>query len=80
MKNPILSLLKEIGIASILKQSIFTKCEVGVLHYLALLHFLYMIVLQKRQSAFIKQSDDVFGKDLLSNFFPRRVLIGAKCC
>ena len=37
LKNPIVSLLRQIGIASILKQSNFTKRSVGVSPYLVLL-------------------------------------------
>ena len=47
LKNPIVSLLREIGIASILKQSNFTKRSVGVAPYLILLHFVYMLVIHK---------------------------------
>jgi SRSO17 transposase len=68
LKNPIVSLLRQIGIASILKQSNFTKRSVGVSPYLVLLHFVYMLVMHKRQSAFIKQSDDAFGKDVYYRF------------
>ena len=68
LKNPILSLLKEIGIASILKESNFTKRSVGVSPYTVLLHFVYMLVLHKRQSAFMRQSEDAFGKDVYYRF------------
>ena len=68
LKNPIVSLLREIGITSILKQSNFTKRSVGVAPYLVLLHFVYMLVMHKRQSTFIKQSDDAFGKDVYYRF------------
>ena len=50
LRNPIHSLLKEIGITTILKQSNFTKRSIGVRPYLVLLHFVYMLVLHKRQS------------------------------
>ena len=50
LRNTILSLLKEIGITTILKQSNFTKRSIGVRPYLVLLHFVYMLVLHKRQS------------------------------
>jgi len=72
LKNPIVSLLREIGITSILKQSNFTKRSVGVAPYLILLHFVYMLVMHKRQSAFIKQSDDAFGKDVYYRFLKQR--------
>ena len=68
LRNPIVSLLRQIGFASILKQSNFTKRSVGVSPYLVVLHFVYMLVMHKRQSAFIKQSDDAFGKDVYYRF------------
>lgn len=68
LKNPIASLLREIGIASLLKHSNFTKRSVGFAPYLVLLHFVYMLVMHKRQSAFVKQSDDAFGKDVYYRF------------
>ena len=68
LKNPLLGVLKEIKIAKILKQSNFVKREVGVAPYLVLLHFVYMLVMHKRQSTFIKQSSDAFGKDVYYRF------------
>jgi len=37
-----------------------------------LLHFVYMLVLHKRQSSFIKQSPDAFGKDVYYRFLKER--------
>ena len=68
LKNPITQVLREIGIAKILKQSNFVKREVGYAPYLVLLHFIYMLVMHKRQSVFIKQSPDAFGKDVYYRF------------
>ena len=68
LKNPILSVLKEINIVKILRQSNFVKRNVGYAPYLVLLHFIYMLVMNKRQSAFIKQSSDAFGKDVYYRF------------
>jgi hypothetical protein len=68
LKNPIASLLREIGIVRILKQSNFTKRSVGFAPYIVLLHFVYMLVMHKRQSAFVKQSSDAFGKDVYYRF------------
>ena len=68
LNNPILSVLKEIKIAKILRQSNFIKRDVGYAPYLVLLHFVYMLVTNKRQSAFIKQSSDAFGKDVYYRF------------
>ena len=68
LKNPVVSLLREIGIASILKRSNFTKRSVGASVYLVLLHFVYMLLMHKRQSDFIRQSNDAFGKDVYYRF------------
>ncbi len=68
LKNPILEVLQEIKITRLLKQSNFVKREVGHPPFQILLHFLYMLVMQKRQSSFIKQSDSAFGKDAYYRF------------
>ena len=68
LKNPILEVLQEIQIIKILKQSNFVKRDVGHPPFQILLHFLYMLVMQKRQSSFIKQSDSAFGKDTYYRF------------
>lgn len=68
LKNPILTVLREINITKILKQSHFIKRSVGHSPYLVLLHFIYMLLMSKRQSAFIKQSDDAYGKDTYYRF------------
>jgi len=72
LKNPIVSLLREIGIASVLKHSNFTKRSVGYTPYHVLLHFVYMLIMHKRQSAFLKQSPDAFGKDVYYRFLKER--------
>mgnify|MGYP002640685134 FL=1 len=63
LKNPILEVLIEIKIKKILKQSNFVKRNVGYPPFQIILHFVYMLVMQKRQSTFIKKSDSAFGKD-----------------
>jgi hypothetical protein len=68
LKNPILEVLQEIQIIKILKQSNFVKRDVGHPPFQILLHFLYMLVMQKRESSFIKQSDSAFGKDTYYRF------------
>ena len=68
LKNPILEVLQEIKITRLLKQSNFAKREVGHPPFQIILHFLYMLVMQKRQSSFIKQSDSAFGKDAYYRF------------
>jgi len=68
LKNPILEVLTEINISKILKQSNFIKRDVGYPPFQIILHFLYMLVMQKRQSTFIKKSDSSFGKDAYYRF------------
>ena len=68
LKNPILEVLQEIKITRLLKQSNFVKREVGHPPLQIILHFLYMLVMQKRQSSFIKQSESAFGKDAYYRF------------
>ena len=68
LKNPILEVLQEIKITKILKQSNFVKRDVGYPPFQIILHFLYMLVMQKRQSTFIKKSEHAFGKDAYYRF------------
>jgi len=68
LKNPVSALLREIGMARLLRQSNFTKRSVGFAPYLIMLHFVYMLVMHKRQSAFVRQSGDAFGKDVYYRF------------
>ena len=68
LKNPILEVLSEIKITKILKQSNFVKREVGYPPFQIILHFVYMLVMNKRQSTFIKNSENAFGKDAYYRF------------
>ena len=68
LKNPILEVLQEIKITKILKQSNFVKRNIGYPPFQIILHFVYMLVMQKRQSTFIKKSDSAFGKDTYYRF------------
>ena len=68
LKNPILSVLKEIKITTILKQSNFNKRDTGYSVFWIFLHFVYMLVMNKRQSSFVKQSEDAYGKDTYYRF------------
>jgi len=68
LKNPILEVLTEINILKILKQSNFVKRDIGYPPFQIILHFIYMLVMQKRQSTFIKKSDSAFGKDAYYRF------------
>lgn len=54
LKNPILEVLCDIKITKILKQRNFAKRSDTCRPFQILLHFVYMIVLTKLQSAFIK--------------------------
>lgn len=68
LKNPILTVLREIKISKILKESNFIKREVGYAPFQILIHFIYMLVMNKRQSTFVKQSVDAYGKDTYYRF------------
>ena len=68
LKNPILEVLTEINITKILRQSNFIKRDIGYPPFQIILHFLYMLVMQKKQSTFIKKSDSAFGKDAYYRF------------
>ncbi len=68
LKNPLLEVLRDIKITKILKQSNFTKRDVGYAPFQIILHFVYMLVMNKRQSSFLKQSEDAFGKDTYYRF------------
>jgi len=72
LKNPILEVLIEIKITKILKQSNFVKRNVGYPPFQIILHFVYMLVMNKRQSTFIKKSDSAFGKDAYYRFIKER--------
>lgn len=68
LKNPILQVLREINISKILIQSNFIKRDIGYAPFQILLHFIYMLVLNKRQSAFIRHSSDAYRKDTYYRF------------
>ena len=60
LKNPILSVLRDINFSSILKQSNFIKRDIGVKPYMIILHFLYMFIINRKISSFMKYSNDSF--------------------
>ncbi len=70
LKNPIYKTMQILNIKTILSQSNFTKKD-GVSVYMVVIHFVYMLVMNKKVSTFINQSDDSLKKDiyyrLLSN-------------
>lgn len=63
LKNPILRVLKEIKITTLLKKCSFDKKD-GVGNYTIFLHFIYMIIMNKKIATFIKQSKDSLRKDV----------------
>jgi len=63
LKNPIYQTLQLLGMKSILKASNFVKKE-GVEVYLVILHFVYMLVMNKKLSTFRDKSKDSFAKDV----------------
>ena len=64
LKNPIVLVLRDINFSSILKQSNFIKRDVGVPPYMVILQFLYMFLINKKISSFMKYSNDSFKKDV----------------
>jgi len=63
LRNPIYQTLQLLNIKSILKSANFVKKREGVAPYLIVLHFVYMLVMNKKISTFINQSGDSFKKD-----------------
>ena len=63
LRNPIYKTIQLINIKEILDKSNFTKKE-GVAIHLVVLHFVYMLVMNKKIATFMKQSDDSFKKDV----------------
>ncbi len=70
LKNPIYQTIQLLNIKTILTKSNFSKKE-GIAVHMVVLHFVYMLVMNKKMSIFMKQSNDSFKKDiyyrLLSN-------------
>jgi len=63
LKNPIYQTLQLLNIKSILKSANFVKKREGVSPYLVVLHFVYMLVMNKKISTFMNQSKDSLKKD-----------------
>ena len=63
LKNPIFQTMQLLNIKSILKNANFVKKREGVSPYLVVLHFVYMLVMNKKISTFMNQSKDSFKKD-----------------
>lgn len=63
LKNPIFQTMQLLNIKSILKNANFVKKREGASPYLVVLHFVYMLVMNKKISTFINQSKDSLKKD-----------------
>lgn len=63
LKNPIFQTMQLLNIKSILKNANFVKKREGVSPYLVVLHFVYMLVMNKKISTFINQSNNSLKKD-----------------
>jgi hypothetical protein len=63
LKNPIYETLRLLNIKTILTKSNFSKRE-GVSVHMVVLHFVYMLVMNKKMSTFMNQSNDSFKKDV----------------
>jgi len=56
--------MRLLGIKTILNNANFVKKREGVAPYLVVLHFVYMLVMNKKISTFINQSSESFKKDV----------------
>jgi len=63
LKNPIYKTMQLLNLKTILTKSNFTKRE-GVAVHMVVLHFVYMLVMNKKMSTFMKQSNDSLKKDV----------------
>lgn len=63
LKNPIYKTIQLLNIKSILKKSNFIKKDGASIH-LVILHFVYMLVMNKKIHSYIKQSNDKYSKDV----------------
>ncbi|NQU32934.1 MAG: transposase [Bacteroidetes bacterium] len=63
LKNPIFQTMQLLNIKSILKSANFVKKREGVNPYLVVLHFVYMLVMNKKISTFMSQSNNSLKKD-----------------
>ncbi len=63
LKNPIYKTMQLLNIRTILKNANFIKKREGASVYLVVLHFVYMLVMNKKISTFINQSNNSFKKD-----------------
>ena len=67
VKNPVYEAMRVLNIKTVLKQSNFSKKE-GVSAYMVVLHFVYMLVMNKKIASFRDQSDEAYAKDVYYRF------------
>ncbi len=63
LRNPVYQTMKILNIKTILKSSNFIKKREGVSSYLIVLHFVYMLVMNKKIATFMHQSEESLKKD-----------------
>lgn len=63
LRNPVYQTMKILNIKTILKSSNFIKKREGVSAYLIVLHFVYMLVMNKKIATFMHQSEESLKKD-----------------
>ena len=63
LRNPVYQTMKILNIKSILKSSNFVKKREGASAYLIVLHFVYMLVMNKKIATFMHQSEESLKKD-----------------
>ena len=78
LKNPIIDILKGIKIDRILRKSNFVKKD-GAATSTILLHFIFMIVINKQISSFIKYSKESLTKDVYCRALKSSNSIGKRC-
>jgi len=64
LKNPIYQTMRLLGMGTILKNANFIKKREGISPYFVVLHFVYMLVMNKKISTFINKSSESFKKDV----------------
>lgn len=67
LRNPVYETLRVLNIKTVLKQSNFVKKE-GASVYMVVLHFVYMLVMNKKIATFMDQSGESFSKDVYYRF------------
>jgi len=63
LRNPVYQTMKILNIKTILKSSNFVKKREGASVYLIVLHFVYMLVMNKKIATFMHQSEESLKKD-----------------